>query len=317
MSVDAGVWYAHPDGNLRTPKGELGPPWGTGAGGAFEYGVTRPTRANTWFHEGANLAQVLTPRGPNNGTEYRITSPGIYENLDVTAHVVINAPSATAANPVIFRRNRVRGVAGTGGVFIYVLNASEKGAVIVEQNLIDPDDRTIINDGIRSGGNAVIRRNAIYGIVDGIVLVFGGNQVWGNLVREHVRLPQASQPDGFTHNDSCQVMGGDDHDIFGNDFGDATNAAVYAQNENVGTYGAITNLRVRSNWLDNGAACLHVRPKSSIDNSMIGEFIDNIFGPDAGNGSGREVYIANQVTATISGNVKSTGGAATVTRYTA
>ena len=301
MSADTGVLYAHPDGRLLRPNtGETVSTWS--APSSFEYGVTRPTLANTWYHDGANLAAVLAPQGPNNGTEYRITTPGIYENLDVTAHVVINAPSATAANPVIFRRNRVRGVVGTGGKFVYVLNASEPGAVIVEQNLLDPDDRTVINDGIRSGGNVIAQRNAIYGMVDGFVLIYGGNTIRGNLVREHVILPQETQVGGYTHSDGCQVMGGANQTLVGNDFADSFNACLMVKAESPGVYGPITDLLIDRNWLDGGEACMHLF-KQSADPAMTVTATSNRFGANAGQSPSYRMWVGNTVTLTHSGNV--------------
>lgn len=286
------------------------------ADASFEFGVTRPTPANTWLHYGKDLATVLAAPITGSGGLLTITQPGQYTGGDYACYVTIDATGVTAANPIVFTGNRVRGAnlgTGTPRFLVRVINCAEVGAVVVSRNWLIPDFEFDQLEAIRAGGKVIVERNWIQHTIDGITMLFGRNRVRGNLLTEGRALPTTTQPDGITHTDGIVAGGGDSDVVQGNDVSGWRNAAIFAKAAAVATYGAITNLLVDRNWLTGGGAVLHVF-KAAADAAITCTITGNRF-PDPADTL--QVYVASTVTATISGNVKGDGSPATVTRFNA
>lgn len=313
MSVDTGILYAHPDGRLGDPRtGATVSTWNPGGGDSFTLKVTRPTPANTFQHYAKHVANddSWVTETINAAREIVIDTPGVYENRRYNAYIRINAGAATPQNPIIFRANDVRGPLdpdeNNGHPMIYVLGSTHPDAVIIERNRFVTTVYYNEVDGFRSGGNVTFRRNWVEQTVDGSPLIFGGNVVEGNYLRGGARIPQPGQIDGWTHNDGIQVQGGANQRLVGNDIAGFTNGGIYVEAENPGTYGAITNLLIDGNWINDGATGIHIF-KQSADVALSATVTGNRFGPNAGQDAAHRMWIGNTVTLTASGNVLEDG----------
>lgn len=220
--------------------------------------LVKPDASNTGVPAGVSLSTY-------NGT-LNITSPGVYEALDVQGFVTISASNVT------FRNSIVRG--GTPAGNRGVINVTSGSNILLENIEIAPTNPSVYWDGIW-GGDYHARKLNIHGVVDGAKL---DSNVTLEQSYIHDLAYFASDPNqggGPTHNDGLQILAGDSITLYGNNLEQTSddNAAIQVTQD----YGAVTNLSIERNWLDGGGATLNIAHK--VLSSLSGVLVkDNRFG---------------------------------------
>lgn len=220
-----------------------------------------------------------------------ITQSGTHvDALDVHGQIIVKAANVTIS------RTRVRGVAGqTGKGMIHSVDGYAN--LVIEDTTIIPDNPSVYSNGIK-GFNFTARRLDIARTVDSIE-IFGDNaRVENSWLHDHIRYASDPEQDGGpSHNDGVQIMKGANIVLTGNTITGATNAAVQVTQD----VGAVSNLSLTGNFLDNGDCSIKINHKVR---SSLGPV--TLSGNRFGRGqaiSGCAVLRTGNTTMTESGNV--------------
>ena len=178
-----------------------------------------------------------------------ITSPGVYDGLDISGYVVVKAPNVT------LRRCIVRGgppVTQGGNAVISIVQGA--AGFLIEDVTISPAYPSDRLNGINVNQPGTIRRCNISGTVDGVMIYGNGVTIEDSYLHDFATLPTTTQADGKTHNDGVQIQAGSGIVIRRNNIKGASNSAIIIT-QDAGTVGDLT---IDDNDLDGGAVSINV-----------------------------------------------------------
>ncbi|MEJ7648316.1 MAG: hypothetical protein WKF57_04570 [Nakamurella sp.] len=222
----------------------------------------------------------------------------VISRMDVRGSIVVRAANVTIKNSV------VRGGTNAGGRLYRPLVDARAGAanLLIEDTVIAEATPSAWNASGIGGSNFTARRVKITGQVDSINITGSNVTIENSVLGKNVYYPNhwQSQQSGGTHNDSVQVLRGDNISIRGNVMTGSNSLGVMAAPE----WGTVRNLLVENNFIDNGECSSKFTSKGGNANSMT--IRNNVFG---GHQRSWKCYIvtAGGVNAKVSGNVLSDG----------
>ncbi len=192
----------------------------------------KPGPTNTGVPPGTKLTVV-------HGT-ITVTKPGtVIDSEDIKGQLIIQASNVTVKRCLI---------EGAKGVDASVDIQSGTG-ILLEDDEVYVDYPAIGNDDMRVRNATLLRLN-IHGGVDGMKL-FSNSTVSDSWIHGLTFFNHDSgQPDGHTHNDTIQILGGSNFHITGNwlDSGTNDNSAIQVTQG----IGPISSLFITGNWADGG-----------------------------------------------------------------
>lgn len=150
------------------------------------------------------------------------------------------------ANNVTVRRSLIEGAKSQDAS----VDIKSGTGILLEDDEVTVAYPSLGNDDMRVMNAKVLRLN-IHGGVDGIKL-FSNSTVSASWIHGLTYFAHdPGQPDGHTHNDTIQVLGGTNFHITGNwlDSGTNDNSAIQVTQD----IGAISSLFISGNWADGGS----------------------------------------------------------------
>jgi hypothetical protein len=283
----------------------------------FVLGDTRPDATNTGWSTSL-LTGGRTQLTPFNGDLVPAANT-TYTDLDIFGFVIANSTGSQGAK--LYNCN-IRG-RGTTVIRTHLVNgAGSSGGMLLERCTISPDFSRYYLNGIGPGNVTALRCN-IFNVVDGIHATSPNMKIHGCYVHDlalwdglPIGGPYAPgngtehagdtvHPE-WTHNDTCQPLGGAGLEIvgcamygyFSMDVGTPNSGIVGLQpdgtRQNVDAYpnrnysngiiitptGSAVTYLVTKNWLQGGEQLFQVRTKGQFDAGTTGEFSFNRCGAD-------------------------------------
>ncbi|WP_353650287.1 hypothetical protein ABLG96_04950 [Nakamurella sp. A5-74] len=228
-----------------------------------------------------------------------VSTPGqVVSRMDVRGSIVVRAANVTIKNSV------VRGGTNAAARLYRPLVDARAGAanLLIEDTVIAEATPSEWNASGIGGSNFTARRVNISGQVDSINITGSNVNIESSVLGKNVYYANhwQSQQSGGTHNDSVQVLRGDNITIRSNVMTGSNSLGVMAAPE----WGSVRNLLVENNFIDNGECSSKFTSKGGNANSMTVR--NNVFG---GHQRSWKCYIvtAGGVNAAVSGNVLSNG----------
>ena len=225
--------------------------------------------------------------------------PGqVIDGVEVHGSIIVRAPNVT------IRNSTVTGGTNAAARHYWPLVDARAGYpnLLIEDTVIAETTPSEWNASGIGGSNFTARRVKIVGQIDSINITGSNVTVEDSVLRKNVHYDNhwQSQKSGGTHNDSVQVLRGDNITLRGNVMTDSQSLGIVAAPE----WGTVNNLLVENNFIDNGECSSKFSDKGGNANSMI--IRNNVFG---GHQRSWKCYLvtAGAVNATISGNVLSNG----------
>ena len=198
------------------------------------------------MRDASNTGYITLTKHQGNLT---ITSPGVYDGLDISGYVVIKAPDVT------LRRCIVRGgppVTQGGNAVISIVRGA--AGFLVEDVTITPAYPNDRLNGINVNQPGTIRRCNISGTVDGVMVYGNGVTIEDSYLHDFATLPTTTQADGKTHNDGVQIQAGSGIVIRRNNIkGGSTSAIIITQDA-----GTVGDLTIDDNDIDGGSASINI-----------------------------------------------------------
>jgi hypothetical protein len=198
------------------------------------------------MRDASNTGYITLTKHQGNLT---ITSPGIYDGLDISGYVVVKAPNVT------LRRCIVRGgppVTQGGNAVISIVQGA--AGFLVEDVTITPAYPNDRLNGINVNQPGTIRRCNISGTVDGVMIYGNGVTIEDSYLHDFATLPTTTQRDGKTHNDAIQIQAGSGIVIRRNTIkGGSTSAIIITQDA-----GTVGDLTIDDNDIDGGSASINI-----------------------------------------------------------
>ena len=254
----------------------------------------QPNANNTGVPDGT----VLT-RYDGNMT---ITTPGtVIEAMDIYGFVDVRASNVTIKNSIIRGYN-------PGSVNLALISAygTHVNLVIQDTTLVGAFASNNL-DGLK-GLNFTATRLDISNVVDAVQILGDNATVQNSWLHDNLHLPDTRQSDGFTHDDSIQMEGGQNILIQGNTLEGAYNAAMMIT-QNLARSREIT---VTGNWISGGWCTINLseKGKGPIEAMTVQ---DNLFGTSRNYHCGIIAPTTSPVTM-INNTFTDTGTQVTVTR---
>ncbi len=231
-----------------------------------------------------------------------ITTPGtVIEAMDIYGFVDVRASNVTIKNSIIRGYN-------PGSVNLALISAygTHVNLVIQDTTLIGAFASNNL-DGLK-GKNFTATRLDISNVVDAVMILGDNSTVQNSWLHGNLHLPDSRQSDGFTHDDSIQMEGGQNILIRGNTLEGAYNAAMMIT-QNVARSRQIT---VSGNWISGGWCTINLseKGKGPIEAMTVQ---DNLFGTSRNDPCGIIAPLTSPVSM-INNIYTASGGQVSVTR---